>query len=391
MRKIIHIKNVKSFRKLEDPNGRNEKNKYVCYVPVNNVPHDIPMGTNPRDQKLTTNIARGIRESLLSNDLNFHLKNRGIVFSASSVKFDNKTNMLTMVFDHEEEHGNIDGGHTYKIIKENIYNSEYDKKVGSKIENSNQYVTFEMMVDVEEMIEDLAESRNKSVEVDDKSLAELKNKFDPIKDGIGGMPFFNRIAFKQNQQLAPGVKMIDAREVVAILGMFDIERYSRKDHPKQAYSSKKVMLDRYLENPEQFEKFSNIATDIFDLYDYIETDFPGAYNEGGGKYGAVKFSGYNDGKVVKTSKFGEASMQYSVPDGIMYPLMAAFRALVEYDPLTDKFKWKRDPFVVYDELREELAGKVMDFTRSLSNNTNAAGKDNTLWDLLLMTTLVQIS
>lgn len=49
------------------------------------------------------------------------------------------------------------------------------------------------MVDVEDMIEDLAEARNKSVEVDDKSLAELQNKFDPIKNAIGGMPFYDSL------------------------------------------------------------------------------------------------------------------------------------------------------------------------------------------------------
>lgn len=391
MKKVIKIENVKSFRKLEDPNKRHEKNKYVCYVSVHNVPHNLPMKTNPRDQKLTTNIAKGIKESLLSNDLNFHLKNRGMVFSAESVSFDNKTNDLIMVFSNEEEHGNIDGGHTYKIIKQNIYNPKFDKQVGSKVKESDQYVMFEIMVDVEDMIEDLAEARNKSVEVDDKSLAELQNKFDPIKDAIGGMPFYNRIAFKQNQQAGPGVSMIDAREVVAILGMFDIAKYGKKENPKQAYSSKKAMLDKYLENPEHYGKFSNIAIDIFDLYEHIETDFPYAYNNTGGKYGSVKFSGYNDGKVVKKSKFRQASMPYIVPDGLMYPLVGAFRMLVEYDSNTDKFKWKKNPMDVYDILREELAEKVMKFTRSLSNNPNAVGKDENLWDLLAMTVLIEIS
>ena len=390
MKKTIVIRDVKSFRKLEDPNGRREKDKYVCYAHVKNIPHNIPMGTNPRDQKLSTNIAKGIQESLISNDGNFHLKNRGMVMSAASVRFDNKTDKLTMTFDNEEEHGNIDGGHTYKIIQSSIYNEDFDSELGNKVEHIDQYVFLEIMVDVEDMIEDLAEARNKSAQVDDKSLAELQNKFDPIKDAIGGMPFFNRIAFKQNQQLAPGVKMIDAREVVAILSMFDLQKYSFKDHPKQAYSSKKVMLDRYLENPEQFEKFSNIATDIFDLYDQVEVDFPVAYNDGGGKYGSIKFSGYNDGKVVKNSKFGDASMYYSVPDGLTYPLIAAFRGLVGYNERIEKYEWKRDPIEVYNELRVELVGKAMGFTKSLGNNPNAAGKDNNLWDVLIMTILLNI-
>ncbi|MGN4241083.1 AIPR family protein, partial [Staphylococcus equorum] len=100
------------------------------------------------------------------------------------------------------------------------------------------------------------------------------------------------------------------------------------NHPKQAYSSKKVMLDRYLDDPKHFEKFSNIANDIFDLYDEIENDFPNAYNETGGKYGNFNFAAYDDDKIIKNSKFIEIGMKYVVPEGIVYPMVAAFRALV---------------------------------------------------------------
>lgn len=51
-------------------------------------------------------------------------------------------------------------------------------------------------------------------------------EFDPIKEGLEGMPFYNRIAFKQNQieidnTNGKNLKMIDAREIVAIINMFN--------------------------------------------------------------------------------------------------------------------------------------------------------------------------
>lgn len=388
MNKTITIENVKNFRKLKDPNERNEKAKYVCYVNVHDIPHDIPMGTNPRDQKLTTNIAKGIKESLRSNDMNFHLKNRGMVMSAKSAKFDNETNTLVLKFDDEESHGNIDGGHTYKIIQENIYNPKFDgQDSGNKIINSKQYVFWEIMVDVEDMIEDLAEARNRSAQVDDKSLAELQNHFAPIKDAIGGMPFYDRIAFKQNQQNGPGIKMIDAREIIAIISMFDIDKY-QNNHPKQAYSSKKVMLDKYLLNPEHFEKFSNIADDIFDLYDEVELDFASAYNETGGKYGNFNFAASNNDKIIKYSKFSETGMKYAVPDGIIYPIVASFRALVQLDEKNEKFKWTKDPIQFYKSNRCIIAEKTMGVVKSLRGNPNAAGKESSLWDILYMTVIL---
>lgn len=361
------------FKKMEDPLGRSDKRKYVCYVHVDDLPDNISYGPNPRDQKLTTAVAKQIEESLLCNDGDFHLKNRGVVVSAAKVQFDKETSIMTLFLDDDYEHGNIDGGHSLKICLKH------------QNEGLNQYIAFEVMVGVEDIIEPLAAARNTSVQVDDKSLAELSNKFAPIKDAIGGMPFYNRIAFKQNQQLAPKIKMIDAREIVAILTMFNRDVYSETEHPTQTYSSKAKILSAYLENPDHFEVFSNIATDIFDLYDYIEKDFPEAYNASNGRYGAKKYSGYKDGKAVTKSKFRQEELIYKVPDGLIYPLVSAFRADVKVNEITGKYEWKKDVFKLYEQLREQLAAKIMKYTEAIGNNPNAVGKDANAWDILYMT------
>ncbi|WNB90943.1 AIPR family protein [Bacillus sp. NEB1478] len=361
------------FKRMEDPIGRGNKRKYVCYVHINDLPKDISFGPNPRDQKLTTSVAKQIEDSLLSNDGDFHLKNRGVVVSAEKVQYDTKKGEMMLFLDDDYEHGNIDGGHSLKIALKH------------QNKGLNQFMAFEIMVGVEDIIEPLAAARNTSVQVDDKSLAELSNKFDSIKDAIGGMPFFERIAFKQNQQLAPKVKMIDAREIVAILTMFNRNVYSQTVHPTQAYSTKAKVLDDYLENPDQFEIFSNIAPDIFDLYDQIERDFPEAYNATGGRYGGKKYSGYKEGKVVAKTKFRQEDSIYRVPDGLIYPLVASFRAAVELNIDTGKYEWKRDVFALYDELRKQLATKIMKYTEAIGNNPNAVGKDANAWDILYMT------
>lgn len=244
-----------TFRKLEDPFENGAAKKYVFYVKVDDVAEGIPMATNPRDQKLTSGVATAIKESLLSNDGYFHLKNRGIVLSAESVHYNNKEKIATIIFSDELSHGNIDGGHTYKIVCEH------------KGENLEQYVQFEVMTGVEDIIENLAEARNTSVQVDAKSMAELAEKFDPIKEGLEGMPFFKRIAFKQNQisvddETGKKNKMIDAREIVAIISMFNISLYDALHHPTQAYSSKAKMLDMYLKNPEEYREYVNIIINI---------------------------------------------------------------------------------------------------------------------------------
>lgn len=373
-----------SFRKLDDPFENGKSKKYVFYVKASDVPEGIPMATNPREQKLSSSVAKAIEESLCSNDGYFHLKNRGIVISAGKVIFNNKKEEVTVEFDDNDLHGNIDGGHTYKIICEH----KDDPKI-------YQYVQFEIMTGVEDIIEDLARARNTSVQVDEKSMAELANKFDPIKEGLEGMPFYRRIAFKQNQvetdsESGKNLKMIDAREIVAIINMFNIDRFDSKTHPTQAYSSKAKMLSMYLENPEHYRKFVNISPDIFDLYDTIETEFADAYNEAGGRYGRKKYSGYKDGRIIGKSKFGQNDLIYKIPDGLLYPVVAAFRTLVVNNEVTGKYEWYNgvSPIEIWEKCKVELVSKIMSFAISIGDNPNAVGKDQVIWDLAYMTVTI---
>lgn len=382
IRKTMYVKE-NSFRKLDDPFNDVAK-KYVFYVKICDVPEGIPMATNPRDQKLTSGVAQAIKESLESNDGFFHLKNRGIVLSAKSFTYNNKTKEVTINFTDDMLHGNIDGGHTYKIVCDHR-NAGLD-----------QYVQFEVMTGVEDIIEKLAEARNTSVQVDEKSMAELQQKFDPIKEGLEGMPFFTRIAFKQNQQAFDDVtnkrlKMIDAREVVSIINMFNIDKFDAMNHPIKAYSSKAKMLELYLNNPDSYRRYVNIMPDIFDLYDAVETEFATAFNETGGRYGRKKYSGYKDGNIIGTSKFGLHDIYYKIPDGLIYPAVAAFRSLVVLNQETDKYEWKNgvNPISVWDRCKSSITSQIMNFASAIGDNPNAVGKDSNIWNLAYMTVLLQ--
>lgn len=378
VRKEMRVKES-SFRKLDDPFENGTSKKYIFYVKVSDVPDGIPMATNPREQSLKSAVATGITESLLSNDGYFHLKNRGIVLSAEDVHYNNRTGIATVIFSDELCHGDIDGGHTYKILCEH------------REEKLDQYVQFEVMTGVEDIIEDLAEARNTSVQVDVKSMAELRKNFEPVKEALEGMPFFERIAFKQNQvrqnEAGKRMPMIDAREVVAIIMMFNMEQYGGGKHPIQAYSSKAATLEEYLKDPDLTRKYVNVIPDIFDLYDTVECEFADAYNEAGGRYGRKKYSGYKEGKTVGKSKFGLRDLAYKIPDGLIYPTVAAFRTLLTYNASTDKYKWKNgvSPIDMWEKHKRELVGKIMNFAAAIGDNPNAAGKDANTWDMSYMT------
>ena len=98
---------AKEFKKMIDPADQNSKHvKFVCYVQANTIPQQVDewMATNPREQKMTTNVAQKIKDSLSENS-NFHELNRGILMSVQKAKWDNTTDELVLFFEDPVIHG----------------------------------------------------------------------------------------------------------------------------------------------------------------------------------------------------------------------------------------------------------------------------------------------
>jgi hypothetical protein len=81
-------------------------------------------------------------------------------------------------------------------------------------------------------------------------------------------------------------------------------------------------------------------------------------------------------------------MEYISPNGFIYPVLGAFRALVHEED--GVFKWKSDPFKILDEVGSVLVGNTIEMSRSLGNNPNATGKNTNLWQVLYMTVKMQV-
>ena len=83
---------------------------------VSDLPEDIPLDPDPRVPKVKGRTTKRISDSLKTNDVRFHLLNRGITLSVESVEFDNKRSLLTLNIPEGDVYGVIDGGHTYKAL-----------------------------------------------------------------------------------------------------------------------------------------------------------------------------------------------------------------------------------------------------------------------------------
>lgn len=389
--KILNVK-TKAFRKIPNPfynidNYMDNSEMYIMICDVKDIPKDIPMETNPREQKLNTAVAKKIRNSLISErSNNFYLLNRGLTISAKSVKYDNKNDLVTIEFDDNEVHGDIDGGHTYKIILEEQENLDYGE----------QFVKIEILTGVEDMFQELAAARNTSVQVQDKSIAELEDRFEIIKEPIENEPYSHNIYFKEND-----VGDIDVTDIIAILNLFNIEKYPNKnENPIISYTGKGQCIKNYIsihkelvntiENP--YVKMKNIIPDIFKLYDHLEKNMRKFYSNGisNKKYGAVTgVTPKKDGKEAFKTKFYRENMDYLTPNGFIYPILGAFRALLKENE-EHFYEWKKDPFITMDKIGAELVANTINMSRELGNNPNATGKNKTLWMNLYMIVCMEL-
>lgn len=373
---------AREFKKMLDPNRKAGGHvKYVCYLEAATIPQGLKewTKTNPRDQKMTTDVAITIVKSLQEND-DFHELNRGVVFSVESVSFDTRTETLTVEMTNDDIHGNIDGGHTLHAI--------FDAQNDENLSLDSRYVFAEFFVGLISPVE-LAAARNTSVQVDLKSQEELRKSFETLKQILQPFQFEKRIAYHMNQHYDENIQVIDVREIITILNMFNQNLYptsgqdgfATENQPIQSYTGKETSLKRFLnQGKEQREKnlaqMAPIVGDIFRLWDTVEREFPQMVKKTKHHYGVKKYSKYNNGEVVGQTMFAQSDMKYLVPKGIVYPVVGAFRALVEVNPVTGLYGWKKDPFEVWSILGERMALMIWD---EKEENPEYIGKSRNLW------------
>lgn len=364
---------VESLRKLPDPIFPEKYQRYFAVCNTKNLPQTIPMETNPRKQNLNTKVAKKILGSYSGKDSDqlFHLLNRGLLISAQEVSFNNNTSELTIKLPDTSFHGLVDGGHTYRIITENLQELTQD-----------QFITLEIITGIESNFESLAGARNTSVQVKEKSLAELEGKLDIIKQMVDKEPFKQDVAYVENDI----EKEIDVLDLIALLTIFhnDIHQNSQ---PVYTYSSKASALSVYLKNIQSYSYFLPVANKIFELHDHVKKTMADLYKKSGGKLGRLKEIGYKDGKKKWPLYYSPKTngsftkIEYDIPTGFVYPILGAMRFLLTYDKSKGAYTWKSDPIKFYNkQVGEKLVELTMLASQELGRNPMAVGKSSRHWE-----------
>lgn len=370
-------------RRIPDPTLRNAE-RHIFFVRAQNVPEDLPKDPNPRAQKIDRGIYREVGAHLLNEDgtpNTFHLKNKGITLIADKVERKNDDeHVYTVSFG--AGHGIVDGAHTYEIVRTNkpmIEELNGSDGEGAEIE---QFVKFEIVTGLpEDLVPEIARGLNTAVQVQEMSLADLRDEFEWIKETIEGQPYADKIAFRENEQ-----RLYDARDIVVLLDLFNITDFPNTggDYPVRAFSSKSAVLGAYLADRKdgggKYAKLQPILKDILVLHDTISLEARELHNKAGGKGGKLAFmEGRERGKFPFPFIGKEGA--YRLRRGALFPILGAFRWMIEEDE-SGKAQWIGG-FDAVLALWRELGGELMKATQATSDelgrNPNAVGKSRNHW------------
>lgn len=358
---------------MESPYQNDKRMVYHFWIDLDDIPEGLPTEVNPRDVNEKTKVYKKISNAIISSDESFFVNNRGILIAAKDVKIDTLNRKVTLNLGEDNDtsktlYGVLDGGHTYDAIL------KYRHKIS---ENNKQYVHVEVMTGVRN-IDELASARNTSAQVSDKAIAELAEKFSFVKEVLQDPRYSNDISYRENEN----DKRLDSVDFVRLMFCFNIFKYPQGSttQPISAYSGKAQVLKDYLteyDNPKNtYKLIAPLLPKIVELHDRIEKDMPAAYLDvnSSGRFGSLKGV---DRKENSATKFLSEVTNYQISQGLVFPIVASFRALVKESD--NGLTWVVDPIDIWENIKTKLVNNTIEMSRQLGNNPQSAGKSSTLW------------
>lgn len=362
--------------------------RHILMSAAHDVPSGLPKDSNPRKQNIDRRIYRDVGKHLVNREgtpNTFHLKNKGITVLAEQVVKRND-DLYDVVFAPSGQ-GIVDGAHTYEIVlkhREEILSASSQVGCDAPI---HQFVKFEILTGLDAVLAtEIAEGLNTAVQVQQMSLADLGQAFGWIKDELHDEPYISDIAFRENEKGA-----YDVVDILRIMELFNIAEYPNDGPalPIRAYTSKERILDSYLKNKEQYRKLQGILKDILILHDTISSNAVDRYNEGGGRRGGklVFVDGPAREKKFRFPFIGQQA-DYQLFRGALFPMLGAFRWMVDEAPHSGRYGW-RGSFDRVLSLWMETGRELMEATHAtsceLGRKPDAIAKSPNHWKTLYQT------
>lgn len=360
------------FRALPSPAGKSHVGLFYTQASV--VPRDLWdwREVNPREVNRRSAVYRAIVSTLTQEPERFHERNRGITIVAENLEYDEKRKEAILSLGDPKLHGVVDGAHTLDAILE-----------AQKQPPENgwpAHVFIKVIVGVEaEQIAEIAGGLNTSQQVDLKSLENLREHFAELQRILARESYADLVAYKMND-----LKPVDVREILYYLAVFDCREYNEKRHPVSLFGRKEGIVRRFAdqaagkeESGDSFHILISRAPDILRLRDEIEkraVALPiGRYKVG--KATRVRSESNRENHLV----FLNEDVNGKIPLGWIMPMLAGFRANVEWDKPKKSFSWTVPIAELLDTCIEQLVLGIQDVHEQENSRPEFVGRNSIAW------------
>lgn len=356
---------TEEFRSLPVPftgSGSRKLQLATFFVPVSELPDELRdwMEVNPRvprfnrKEQLTGVVAKEIVRTLKEEPEKFALKNQGIYLIVEEVDFKKEAGgkgFVHIKLTDPKRHGLVNGGHTFRAIRQ-VAEEE-------ALETWEAFVRMHVLKaddPDESLIAEMAEGLNRSLQVDDPSLENLRGSFDKIKEQLAGKRGADQIAYRQGDQ-----GDVDVQQVITYMSLLDLDQFpDRRKHPHTLFGQPKAVLQAFVEDSKKEHlAFNRILPKVYDIL--VLTDRIQQLTAP--KLGKLKVSNAKKQNRVGSARnkkqpahFAGGTIDGDIPLGFLYPMLAAFRANISHPAWKEgRFEWLAPPEDLLKATYEEMA------------------------------------
>lgn len=351
----------------------------------------LPDDVNPRshdEEALKSSVARGIETTILESPEDFYLANRGATILAQDLRYEPQKGVVEITVTDSSLQGIADGATTDAVlakVQRDIAGGTATSESlpeGVTMESlSRGRIHLEVIVGLtnKDRIDAMVLGRNTSRQVKPWSMSDFRGSFDWIQNILEApaSALAGKVGYEENAG-----KPVTILDVLSVLTLFHREFDEKRKAPTVAYSSKGRM-DTRLNDPKLqpgYKALAPILADILKLHDHIYASFEEAYRQA--KDGKAKL-GRRAGIEAKQHKLHltGAEVNYVIPSGLIFPLLASLRALVGYNATGEAY-WKTSPTRFFEKYGAELVGTLIEQLDMLGGNPQTAGKKKPVYTAL---------
>lgn len=343
----------------------------------------LPDEVNPRshdEEAIRSAVAQAIETTAKESPEDFYLANRGSTILAENLNYDKSRGVAEIIITDDALQGIADGATTDAVlarVRSSLISEVGEIDALKLLGRGRHHLEVIVGLNSKERIDRLVLGRNTSRQVKPWSMSDFRGAFDWIRDIVDKQesPFRSKVGFEENA--GRPVTVLDILSLLTLFhGEFDGKGGGgdKRKAPTVAYSSKGRM-DARLNDPNLqpgYKALGPILPDILKLSEHIYAGFHAAYKEArDGKAKLGLRQGFEQKEHILPLTGRKAN--YTVPSGVLFPLLASMRALVRYDSAGNA-SWKTSPFGFFDKHGADLVGTLIEQLELLGGNPQTAGK-----------------